>query len=125
MEHSHGALGIDFDSLSKVVDCQIVLAKVLVHETSLYPNGFVLWQFIYHSSELLQSFMEVVNLLEHHCCVELAFQEVLVLVQGFKVASDCKLHQWEYLRLYTGHFLIRSVLCEVLLVGLGERGACW
>ena len=69
--------------------------------------------------------MEVVDLLKHECRVELAFQEILVLVQGFKVASDCKLHQREYLHLDTAHLLIRSVLREVLLVGLGERGACW
>ena len=55
--------------------------------------------------------------------MELTFQEILVLVQGLKIAPDCKLHQWEYLRLYTAHFLIRSVLRYVLLVGLGERDA--
>ena len=123
MEHSHRAFGIDLDSFSKVVDGQLVLTEVLVHETSLDPNGLVQRQFVDHAGELIQRLMEVVDLLQHECRVELAFQEILVLVQGFKVASDCKLHQWEYLHLDTAHFLIRSVLREVLLVRLGQWDA--
>ena len=65
MEHSHRTFRIDLDSFSKVIDGQLVLAKVLVHETSLDPNGLVQRQFVDHTSELIQSFMEVVNLLKH------------------------------------------------------------
>ena len=53
MEHSHRALGIDLDSLSEVVDGQLVLAEVLVHETSLDPNGLVHFQFLDHACELI------------------------------------------------------------------------
>ena len=64
--------------------------------------------------------MEVVNLLKHECCVELAFQEVLILVQGLKVAPNCKLHQREYLHFDTAHLLIRGVLSDILQIALGE-----
>lgn len=125
MEHSHGALVVDLDSFSKVVDCQLVLTEVLIYETSLDPNGLVLRQFVDHTSELIQSFMEVVNLLKHERCVKLAFQEVLILVQGFKIAPNCKLNKWEYLRFYTAHLLIRGVLSDILQITLGESDARW
>ena len=125
MEHSHGALVVDLDSYSKVVDGQLVLSEVLVHETSLDPNSLVLRQFVDHTSELIQSFMKVVNLLKHECCVELAFQEILILIQGFKIAPNCKLDQREYLRFDTAHLLIRSVLCDILQITLGESDARW
>ena len=125
MEHSHGALIIDLDSFGKVVDCQLVLAEVLIHETSLDPNGLVQRQFVDHTSELIQSFMEVVNLLKHECCVELAFQEILILVQSLKIAPNCKLDQREYLRFDTAHLLIRSVLSNILQITLGESDARW
>ena len=123
MEHSHGALVVDLDSFGKVVDCQLVLTEVLIYETSLDPNGLVQRQFVDHTSELIQSFMEVVNLLKHECCVELAFQEILILIQGLKIEPYCKLDQREYLRFDTAHLLIRSVLSDILQITLGESDA--
>ena len=123
MEHSHGALVVDLDSFGKVVDCQLVLTEVLIYETSLDPNCLVQRQFVDHTSELIQSFMEVVNLLKHECCVELAFQEILILVQSLKIAPNCKLDQREYLRFDTAHLLIRSVLSDILQITLGESDA--
>ena len=53
MEHSHGALGIDLYSFGEVIDGQLVLAEVLIHETSLDPNSLVQWQFLDHNGKLL------------------------------------------------------------------------
>ena len=53
MEHSHGALGIDLYSFGEVIDGQLVLSEVLIHETSLDPNGLVQRQFVDHAGELI------------------------------------------------------------------------
>ena len=57
--------------------------------------------------------------------MELAFQEILILVQCLKVAPDCKLHQREYLHFDTAHLLIRGVLSDILQIALGESDARW
>ena len=49
VEHSHRALGIDLDSFSEVINGQLVLTKILIHETSLDPYCLILPQLVNHN----------------------------------------------------------------------------
>ena len=99
MEHSLGASRVDFDCFGEVLDRQVVVTKVRVNQTPLYPHCLIIRQQIDHDAQLVERLVKVVHFLEHECSVEARLLECFVLVEGLVVTLNCSYDDWEDFKL--------------------------
>lgn len=88
MKHSLGASWVDFDCFGEVLDRQIVVTKVSIDQTPLYPHCLIIRQQIDHNAQLIECLIKVVHFLEHECSVEARLLECFVLVEGLVVTLN-------------------------------------
>lgn len=70
MKVRQGVFGLNLDSLLEVLDCVLVIAHVLVDETTLDVDCLVVLQQFTNLSELLQGFVEMLGSAVHKSQME-------------------------------------------------------
>lgn len=70
MKVRQGVFGLNLDSLLEVLDCVLVIAHVLVDETTLDVDCLVVLQQFTNLSELLQGFVEMLGSAVHESQME-------------------------------------------------------
>ena len=107
-------LSVDFDGLVEVVDSELMIAHVLVDESSRNVHGFIFRQLLQHVTVALQCLMELVGSMVHLPEMEPAGYEILRQQQSLLIHFYGFLLQCDILPLWLFHRL--ALKCKTFRV---------